>query len=275
MSGSIGGVTASNNKSGSYFRQRKSGTQPNSIAQLKAKSNFGSGAGIFRTFGGAFIAVWNGFAQGIFSPKNKANTGQYSGQNAFQSLMTCYNNAIASNRAFTVLVNGAILATGETFVPFIGPVEIAPTLATNSNLLLRPSGSASTSVIGANVFSTGLFDFTIQVGDGTGADIDNFKNSSGAVVGYATFMSSGNPTANMNYKSKERYCLGYFEHVNATAVAELDGAQNFKLTATEAFPIAEFKTFASVGQTVLISVYAVDASNQMSLVGRVETVVAT
>lgn len=273
LSGRLGGIIASKNKASAYFRVGARPVQPDSVAQLNAKSRFGSGAGIFRALSAINKALWNGFAQGIFSPRNTTNNGQYSGQQACQALATSFNNAVSEDRSFGVQVNGAVLAGGETFEPYDGPQDSPPVLSTNSNLLLRPSGSVSTNLLSGVIKNDGQFSFKIQIGDGVGADIDSFKNSSGAKVGYAVFMSSGNPTANMFFREKLRYLLGYFQHVEATVPADLDGAQDFEFTGTDAFPIGNYKTFPGTGETVIISVFAVDANNQMSLVGSKETTI--
>ena len=273
MSGSLGGIVAFVGKAGQIFRLRTRATQPNSIAQLEAKANFGASAGIFRALSGINKALWNGFAQGIFSPRNSTNTGQYSGQQAFQSLMTSFRNSIQGHADFTLEVNGAVLTGGETFEEYLGPLDSPPVNSVNSNLALRPSGSIATSLLSAIVKLDGLFSGVIQVGDGSGADIDSFVNASGEKVGYAFFMSSGNPSSNMSYKSRLRYKLGYLDHIEATVIGDLDATQNFEMTSTTAFPIAKHKQFPSLGENVLVSVYAVDRNNQMSLVGAVETTI--
>ncbi len=77
MSGSMDGVTASSNTHGSYFKKRSRPSQPNSAAQLRAKSAFARAASIFRTLTGAAIAGWNNFAKTIFSAKTATNTGEF------------------------------------------------------------------------------------------------------------------------------------------------------------------------------------------------------
>lgn len=273
MSGSLGGITAFVGKAGQIFRLRVRATQPNSLAQLEAKSNFGGGAGIFRALSGINKAFWNNFAGGIFSPKDSTNTGQYSGQQAWQSLATSFRNSVANNHTFTVKVNDAVLTGGETFEGFVGPTDVPPSASTNSNLQLQAGGSVSTTLISAIIKDDGNHSLKIQVGDGTGNDIDSFLNASGAKVGYASFMSSGNPSANMGFKSKLRYLLGYFNHVEATVPADLDAVNNFEFTGTVPINIAKYKKFPGLGETVLVSVFAVDINNQMSLVGSVETTV--
>lgn len=273
MSGSMGGITASKNKAHQYFRVRHRPVQPNSVAQINAKNRFGSGAGIFRALSAINKALWNNFAQIIYSPRNTTNNGQFSGQQACQALSTSFNNAVAENRTFDVQTNGAPISGSETFVPFIGPLDIPPVLASNANLLLRPSGSVSQQLTSAFLKTDGSFGFECQVGDGSGADIDSFKNASGANIGWCVFASSGNPSANMHFQSKFRYMLGYLNHVEATVIGDLDATQNYDLASTQSFPIANYKTFMGLGETTLVSVFAVDANNQMSLIGSKEIVI--
>lgn len=270
LRGKLGGIIASKNKAAAFFRVLIRPVQPNSVAQINAKNRFGSGAGIFRALSAINKALWNNFAQIIYSPRNTTNNGQYSGQQACQALSTSFNNAVAENRTFDVQTNGAPISGSETFVPFIGPLDIPPTNPTNSNLLLRPSGSISQQLTSAFLKSDGSFGFECQVGDGAGADIDSFKNASGVDIGWAVFASSGNPSANMHFQSKFRYMLGYLNHVEATVIADLDGTQNYDLASIDSFPIANYKTFMGLGETTLISVFAVDANNQMSLIGSKE-----
>jgi len=273
MTGRLGGIIATTAKAGQFFRIARRPVQPNSVAQINAKNRFGSGAGIFRALSAINKALWNNFAQIIYSPRNTTNNGQYSGQQACQALSTSFNNAVAENRTFDVEVNGAVLTAGETFVPFIGPLDIPPTLATNSNLLLRPSGSVSQQLTSAFLKTDGSFGFECQIGDGAGADIDTFKNASGVNIGHAVFASTGNPSANMHFQSKFRYLLGYLNHILATDLSDLDAAQNYDLASTQDFPIANYKTFMGLGETTLISVFAVDENNQMSLIGSKEIVI--
>lgn len=271
LRGKLGGIVGSRNGAGQFLRVLVRSVQPNSIAQLAAKANFSVGASIFRALSGLNKALWNGFSKGIFSPKDSTNTGQYNGQQACQSLSTSFTNSIAKDKAFTVKVNDAVLAGGETFDSFQGPQDAPPVATINSNLTLQAGGSVAQSLLSATIALTGLFSFKMQIGDGAGNDITSWENASGADIGYAIFMSTGNPSSNMAFKSLERYLLGYFKHVSATVEDDLDAANDFEFTATDPFLIAEHKQFPSVGQTVLISVYAVDVNNQMSLVGRVET----
>lgn len=273
LRGKLGGIVASRNAAGAYLRSLVRSIQPNSIAQLTAKANFGNGAGIFRALSGLNKALWNGFAKGIFSPKNATNSGQYSGQQACQSLSASFQNSNSKNTEFTVKVNDAVLAGGETFDSFVGPLDSPPADSVNANLTLQAGGSVAQSLISAVMGLNGLFSAKFQIGDGTGNDITSWQNASGVNSGYAVFMSTGNPSSNMAFKSLERYLLGYWKHVSATIEDDLDGAQDFEFTSTDPFDISKHRQFPSIGETVLISVYFVDENNQMSLVGRVETTI--
>jgi len=274
LSGSLGGITASTNKSGGYFRIRKSPTQPNTSAQLNAKANFGKAASLFRTLAGVAINSWNNFALNRFSPRNNTNTGQYSGQQSFQALNVGFNNSITANKTFSVEVNGAVLPGGETFDNFDGPLNIAPVNSSSANLKLTAGGSTPISLLSGTLSAAGIATFKCQVGTGAGEDIVGFQNAFGDAIGFAIFCSNGNPSQNMNFASPERYLIGYLNPIIVTVPADVSAIANFELTLTQALLLELYKSFPSVGEKVQLSVYAITKSNQMNLIGRVPVTIS-
>ena len=274
MSGSMDGVTASSNTHGSYFKKRSRPSQPNSAAQLRAKSAFARAASIFRTLTGAAIAGWNNFAKTIFSPKNATNTGQFSGQNAHQALSVAFNNAIGLDKAFTVEVNGAVAAGGTTFEAYEGPALLPPIAGGSTNLALTAGGSTPLTLISATMNATGICSFKVQVGAGGGLDITGMQNASGNDMGFAIVMSNGNPSANMNFANPERYQVAYLKHIDFTDPADVAAIADFELTLTDGFVLGEYKTFPAVGEIVEIGIYAVTKACQLNLLGRVPVQIA-
>lgn len=93
LSGKMGGLVFARNKGGPYVRQYAVPVNPNTIAQVNARAAFGSSSANWHNLNSPQKAQWQAYAEGIFSPLNQANMGQFSGINAYTSLVNTVANA--------------------------------------------------------------------------------------------------------------------------------------------------------------------------------------
>lgn len=271
LRGSLAGLTASRNASGSFLRQRVSPVQPATLAQLRAKSTFGAIAPLYRSLSGTDRGTWNNFAKGNYSPKNNSNRGQYTGQMAFQAIQTSYLNSVGIWRSYNVLVDGIPAPSGEVPEPFVGSTPKAPLLPSSASLRDTSGNSVPLRLVAGSVEADGTLVFSLQVGNGAGVALDNFVNSFGDKVGMAVFISSSNPADQMYYRNKEKYLMGYFKHPEFGSIADIANVQQFTFDTSDIFDTSVYQGFPIGGSYVLFSVYLVSIYNQMNLIGRVET----
>lgn len=270
MRGSLGGNVFSRNRFGNYVRLRVSPIQPNTPAQLGAKTTFGSSAPVFRSLSASEKQLFNNFARLSFQPRNKTNLGRYTGQLAFTALWTQFQNSLRINRNFTISKNDVILPGGITTTPFEGPIA-----AGLSNLLVpvatdNNGAEQALSLINANLSASGEINFKLQMGNGNGFDFIGFSSPSTGNFGFTAFSSSSNPVEGMAFRNKEKYFIGAFNRAQFVVPADGDGANNFTITSTDFINTLDYQSFPAQNTFVLISVYMSSNTNQVKLIGRFE-----
>lgn len=270
LRGSLAGITASRNASSAFLRERVSPVQPDTIAQLGAKTAFGINAGIYRTLPGASRSGWNNFAKTLYASRKSSNRGQFTGQMAFQSILTSFQNSQRINRSYSLEVNGAVLPSGETFSTFVSVLPNAPSLA--SAALLQDTNNIGVAILleSASVDAVGKAIIKIGISGGVPANLPNIRNTSDVAVGYAVFLSSANIAENLNYRNKEKYLIGYLDSWNPIAAADTAAVVDYQMTMTDVLNIADYQGFPIANQFCICSVYLVTLSNQMNLIGRKE-----
>ncbi len=275
FSGSLAGTTASRNKGGQYLKERSNPVQPNTIAQQSAKAAFGAASSIFGTFIASEKTLWNQMAQTIFSPRMATNEGQFSGFQAFQSLQTAFSASIRIGRTYAIQVNGAPLTGGDTRAPFVPPIGTPPNLPSSPNWQAAGGIDLPFTVTAGVLKVDGTVGFTLQVGNGLGADMSNFQNPEGQNFGFLVMLSNGNAQVNQSYSNPENNVLGYFPIPVATDEADLDATNNIDLLTTDLFDISRYRAFPLFGQSALLTIYMVNQTMQIDRIGVIEVQVTS
>ena len=271
MSGSLGGSVFYTSKGKQVVRTRVSPIQPNTVAQVRAKSAFAAAGANYRGILGSLKTEWNNFAKTIFSPKNKANQGQFSGQQAFQAVSVSFNNSVGINQPYLFKVNGSLLPSGDSRLPFLGSPSSPPIKQSSASLLATAGEIAPLTFNQVSVDASGQIIAGFQVGNGLANDLPGIFNTSGVNVGFAFYLSSSNPTTGMNYRNIEKYLLGYFNNPVATDIADLDAVTDITIEGTAGITISDYQGFPAIGTQTIVSAYMVTQENQMNLIGRIPT----
>ncbi len=269
MRGSLGGSVFFPSKGKQIVRARVSPVQPNTVAQIRAKSAFAAAGTNYRAILGNLKTQWNNFARTIYSPKNKSNQGQFSGQQAFQALAVSFNNSIGINQPYVLKVNGALLPAGDTRLPYLGSSGEPPTKQSSASILVVGAAAVPLTFTTIAVDINGRCFATFQVGNGLGSELAGFFNASGIEFGIALYMSSSNPTTGMNFRNKEKYLLGYFNHPDPVDNADINAVQSITFEGNQGIQISDYQGFPANGSKVIISAYMVTRQNQMNLIGRI------
>lgn len=271
LSGSIGNVTASRNRGGNYLKTKSNPIQPNTQAQLRAKNNFGAASKGFGGLTSAEKSGWANYADLYFAPRNATNTGQYSGFQSFAALHNIFRSTITGTRTYSLEVNGAVLAGGDTRLPFVQPPPAGLT-AGGSPDWDSTSGDPTPFVV-TEGFMTNLGDIRIkcQVGEGLGKDMTNFLNAFGRGFGFAVYASNANPSDNMSYARPEQYLMGYFHPPVATVPGDLSSVNDFEFTSVIDFNSGEYQSFPIVSSWVNLTLFTIDQDCNLARVGSIES----
>jgi len=269
--GKLGGFVASRNPFGSYLREYVVPIQPNTPAQIGAKTAFGIASSTWQGLTVAEKQLFNTFAKTSFQPRRNSNRGQYSGQHAFNALFTQFQNALRVNRIFTVAREGVLLPGGITTAPFSGPI-LSSLLPLMTPTFTDGSGNAQVgSIIDATLDNVGGFSFTMQMGNGSGFDFGSFQASGSGTSGFAVYASSANAIEGQYFRNPEKYLLGYCNPPTFVVPSEGDDSEDFTIQTTDILNIADYQNFPAGNSFVQLSVYVVNEPCQMKLIGRFET----
>lgn len=272
LSGKLGGNVFARNKSGQYVRSYAVPVDPNTLAQQGARNSFGYASSSYHAMTPAQKTAWGTFASGAYLPKNGANTGQFSGFNAFVALNNAANNAARLNiNDITVEINNTP-ATIITTAPF-APTQVAPSLSVQANL--KTSAGAPVPLFltpNSAVYTDGTFQASIDLGSGVfpvpTTLTSQLQDGNDNPVGFMFYLSSGNQQRGMFFANPEIYCLGSVQNIT------LPGTTNVGVTTIDfiggVINPAEYQSFPTEGQAVLLSGYIVTLDGQMIRFGSIE-----
>ena len=277
LSGKMGGMVFSHNKSGPYVRQYVVPVNPNSGAQANARANFGQAVSNFHSLSGVEKSQWQNFAQTAFNPKNGINTGQFSSINAFTALKNMVQMGNSLERTATVNVNGTALVSQPSFTS-ISSNSLPPLFAVQPNLEEQTTGNPITfGNVNGGVATNGSFEVEIAINPGlTGAPtLVGFTNTIGQNLGFAVYCSEGRVQEGLFAVNPERYLLGYIPFNDADNT-DLTAVTSIGFTSSTGLTTSNYQAFPTTGQCVNISVYIVDNDKgHMLCVGRKEDWVVT
>lgn len=265
LSGKLGGNVFARNKSGAYIRQYVIPVDPNTQAQANARASFGVASSSYHSLSDTQKSQWQNFASNIYLPKNGANSGQFSGFNAFTSLNNVLVNA---QRLFVstpvVKVNGVTNAITD-YTNF-ATTQTAPNLTIQANLALQGGGFVPLqSANSLEVYTDGTFDITFQLGATTVPVPYNITNqiqdANGNLLGFTLFMSNPVQQPNMFIANPELYNLGYIGNFTL-ATGTGTGAEIISIEGKAITPDT-YQSFPQENDWVRLSLYAVSTSGQL------------
>lgn len=272
LSGKLGGIVASRNRGGAYLKSFVKPTNPNSIAQQRARSSFGTAANSYHALSAPLKAAWQNFAATVFISKSGNPPGNMSGFNAFVSLKNGVGNGQTINQAYNFEVNGAPVVPPVAFLGY-SALSIPPNFTLEASLKVAGTGEAAAlSLASVTVTSLGIFDLVLNVAHGPVGpqDIDSMVDPNDNPMGFAVYMSNGSPQAGMATQNPEKYCLGFLSQSDAAAAALL-ALDTIEMDNTTAIDIADYSGFPGVGEHVDVTVYAVSLGGMFKKIGTLST----
>lgn len=268
LSGKLGGNVFARNKAGAYIRQYVVPVNPNTAAQVNARNSFGSASSSYHSLTDLQKSQWQNFAQNIYLPKFGANTGQFSGFNAFTSLRNVVTNAqrlLAD--PFTLAINN-LPVTPDSILNF-EPVSTPPAQTIQANIAAAAGAPITLYLTNASLSTAGNITFNLNLGGSispVGGNIDpNFTDGAGHQIGFGVYLSNPVQQENMFIANPEIIAAGYIPPII------LDGPDAAAVTSLSySFSVinpAEYQSFYNSGDYVRISVYSVSTNGQTIRIG--------
>lgn len=272
LSGKLGGMVFSRNAGGAYVRAGVKGTNPQTQSQLSARNAFASVSTLFRSLSSAEKTQWQEFADNWYSPRSGGNTGQFSAYNAFISLRSTVRQALRLAFNPDILLNGTTATGGETFTEFTPMPETPLALGLSAGLATADASSIALDVETAVVTVDGRFRINLRVGDGLGSDVIGNEDVYGNKLGYAVYISNGNPSDNMSYGNEFSKCLGFARPFSLTTPGtQFDGLTDMSIINDTPRIIGQFKRFPLLNEYVNVTVLAMNKYGMFTRLGSIET----
>lgn len=276
LSGKLGGNVFARNKAGAYIRQYVVPVNPNSIAQVNARSAFGSASSTYHSLDSTQKNQWSNFAQNLYLPKHGVNTGQYSGFNAFVSLQnTTVNAQRLQADPVTITIDGT--PNVPSFTGNFSTPLAPPSTTIQSNLKLVSGGTTPIYLAVADVTTAGIANFTISVGGGITPFPQNIdptlQDGNSNPLGWALYASNPVQQEQMFITNPEIITLGVVPPVTLDDTPPVTaGLINFSFNIVDP---ANYQNWYSVGDWVRYTLYAVAQSGQQIRVGSVTRQITT
>ena len=272
LSGKLGGMIFSRNAGGEYVRAGVTGVNPQTQAQLRARNAFASVSTLFRTLSSAEKTAWQEFADNWYSPRQGGNTGQFSAYNAFIALRSTVQQSIRLSADLNLIIDGTPATGGVTYDPFTPMPEMPLALGLAPAYASPDEQSHVLSLLSAEVFTEGTGAFVVQVGDGSGTELENMVDIYGNNLGFAVYISNGNPSDNMSYANEFSICLGFVKPFSLTTPGtQLLGVQTLGINMLNSINPGEYKRFPLKNEWVNVTVLAMNKYGMFSRLGSVET----
>jgi hypothetical protein len=272
LSGKMGGLVFSRNKSGQYIRKYAIPVNPNTGAQLTARASFAGAVGSFHSLDPNEKTLWQNFAQTAFNPKGAINTGQFSGINAYTALnqMVIHGNKFLTSP--TLAVNGSPVTPAPSYSSLTFS-DTPPVFTVQPNLKDNVTGQAVTyGSIEGGVANDGSFEVKLNLNPTpTGpATLAGFEDAVGHPIAYAVYMSEAHVQGGLFYNNPFKYLLGIIP-TNDAGPSDLSSVTDITFTASSVIDTANYQAFPTAGNFVRVSVYAVSSSDgSMQCIGTMD-----
>lgn len=270
LSGKLGGNVFSRNRAGAYVRANAIGTNPNTDAQIRARTAFATASSQYHSLTDTQKVGWMNFANTDFVPKGGTVPGRLSGFNAFVSMRSVIENAVQKNIA-TTSIDVATVAKTVTSTPFLVTHD-APTAMLESGLVDNASNTFGIELTGvAPLSASGLLSSATITLNPTGiiappsiTDFVGHVAGGTTPVGFALYASKGQLQQKMFVENEEEYLIGYVKPLSfATATAFSDVQINF----TNPQASAEYQQLPQTGEYSRFTLYTVSQNGMMVKVG--------
>jgi hypothetical protein len=273
LSGKIGGVVFSNNKAGSIVRKRVRGTNPRTAAQTAARQKFGVGSGAWDALSNSEQGNYRDFAKSGYRPFSKQNKGNFTGAQAFRSVNTVVQNAIAKYLV-AVFAHGTgpeVPLVHTDSMPAVDPN--APVASVNATIANGVGSfkflSISNMVLKDNY--TIKFDLNFEPSSPAFAG-DQFIDSNGIDFGLSLYCSPRVKKEGSSVSNKLFYNIGFsgipdFDPVALTGFNQIHCSWDFSTL------VANFGSFPALGQNVYITACVVGSNGTIARIGDIFTTI--
>lgn len=190
--GKLGPIVGSRNKAGNILRKRTKPTNPKTAAQQTARLGMRAAGKIYATLTVEQQGGWLTFAQKIFNPLKKKNTGNYTAAQACTAVAAMVNNFNGHLKVPSIELYGAsAVLTGITSAP-LPNITNPPIDSVAPNLLDVTPNAASFKLDGIYFDSTNhvTIDLSLLGLAGSGLGQKDMKDSKGHVLGFGVYLSS-------------------------------------------------------------------------------------
>lgn len=273
LSGKLGGQVFARNKAGYYVRANAFGTDPNTLAQVRARTAFSTASSAYHSLTDIQKSMWQSFATLDFVPKKGTPPGTLSGFNAFVSMRSVVESAEALKTTPTAILVNAISKTViadayqiPTTPPAAGMLQNG--LVDNAGdpfitQISNPVVTASSGVLSAASVTLNA------LGVSAPPDVDSFRGAATTGnydVGFALYASRGKQQANMFFENEEEYLVGTLPHLSfSTTVQFEDVVLPFTLVQAP----SNYQSLPSAGQFTRLTVYTVSRTGMMTKLGAI------
>lgn len=271
LSGKLSGQVFARNKSGYYVRANAIGTNPNTDAQIRARTAFATASSQYHSLTSPQKVAWQNFATNDFVPKGGTVPGTLSGFNAWVSTRAVVENATQMIYAPTTLsVNGTPATVTNTGYGFSSDT---------------PNSMLQSGLVDDN---NDVFGIQITAGagsSGSGSSLTNVEltlNASGVVsppsittfdgpitggktkVGFAVYASKGQQQQAMFVENPEEYLISYLPSFEFATSKTFD---DVKLVFNLQNDVADYQNLPNYNEWTRLTLYTVSLNGMMTKVG--------
>lgn len=268
LSGKMGGMVFSRNRGGQYIRAYAIPVNPNTLAQVEARTFFGMASANYHSLASATKTLWQNFATNIFNPKMGIK-GVPSGFNSYVALKNVLSN-LNPISAFTVQVNEDPTLVPVSNVFSFSDVPPANGLQPNIKAVTTGSYAIENGQIGSVTFAFGAENVSIGatftanlVGTiGATGGISSFKDAEGNAFGVSLFLSNAVAQPGMFIQNPEIIKLGTVPLLASFTAEPTPDTFSFTFSG-HLLVLADYNAFPQLGQYARITAYLTSTKGMM------------
>lgn len=271
LSGKLGGDVFARNRAGAYVRKNANVLNPNTDAQIRARTAFGVASSQYHVLTPSQKAAWQQFANTSFISKNEKMPGTLSGQNVFNSMRTT-----ALNMNELAIFPGTITINSIAEIPSFSPfetIEQPPSGMLMSGFLGDDDSLNSFQINQIEASSSGgtLDNVIVQLGTNAITNPPDLLTMRGQLtsgddveMGFALYASNGMVQDGMFVNNNEQYLISAlqpFELANSQPFTDL--TLEFSLAQDP----ADYQALPSEKEACRFSIYQVSKTGMFRLIG--------
>lgn len=270
LRGKLGGNVFARNKAGAYVRANAIGTNPNTDAQIRARTAFATASSQYHSLTDAQKIGWQNFATNEFVPKSGTVPGTLSGFNAWVSTRSVVENATEMTHTLTTInINGtgAVVTTSPYQYNQNAPISMLQSgLVDVNGVAFGVQITDATATSSESSFSSAEITLNAS-GVSTAPEILDFKGpitGGSTPVGFALYMSRGMGQAQMFVENEEEYLVSYLE---SPSFATNKPFINCKLPFTLEQSSTKYQQLPQPNTYIRLTLYSVSLSGMMTKIG--------